>query len=71
VLLPRAASVSVKEAKHEDEADGAKRNAALSICKEFQRHCRPMFNSRLKTTNSFDASAMAAVGIIVVQLLLG
>jgi len=49
----------------------ANRNAALTIYKEFQRHCRPMLSSRLKTMNSFDASAVVAVGIIVAQLLLG
>jgi hypothetical protein len=30
-----------------------------------------MLSSALKTMNSFDASAMMAVGIIVAQLLLG
>jgi hypothetical protein len=30
-----------------------------------------MLTSRLKTINSFDASAMVAVGIIVAQLLFG
>jgi hypothetical protein len=65
----RVASVSVNEAK--DEPDGAKRYDTLNICKEFQRHCRRMLRSRPKTMNSFDASAIAAVGIIVVQLLLG
>lgn len=68
-MLPRTASISVKEAKHEPAP--ANRNAALTICKELHQHCRPMLSSALKTMNSFDASAMMAVGIIVAQLLLG
>ena len=44
---------------------------ALTIRKELQWHCRQMLTSRLKTINSFDASAMVAVGIIVAQLLFG
>jgi len=47
------------------------RNPALIIRKELQWHCRQMLTSRLKRINSFDASAMVVVGIIVAQLLFG
>jgi hypothetical protein len=53
------------------EAARVNRNPALTIRKELQWHCRQMLTSRLKTINSFDASAMVAVGIIVAQLLFG
>ena len=69
LCFPRTASISVEEAKHDPSR--ANRNAAFTLCEEFQRRCRPMLSSRLKTMNSFDASAMVAIGIIVAQPLIG
>jgi hypothetical protein len=69
MCFPRIAIISVKEAKQ--ELVRMNRNAALTISKEFQWHCHQMLSSRVTTMNSFDASAMVAVGIIVAQLLLG
>lgn len=69
MCFPRIAIISVKEAKQ--ELVRMNRNAALTISKEFQWHCHQMLSSRVTTMNSFDASAIVAVGIIVAQLLLG
>ena len=43
----------------------------LTIRKGVRWHVSQMLSSRLKAMNSFDVSAMVAVGIIVVQLMLG